>query len=912
MAIFDTNILNMNIEKNVYEIKNRALTNKQLLRNFLEGFIIKDNFSINDYITYHLLTYLENIQHEEYTYWIDTGITWLLWYQGKIGKLSEEEYKSLTTGYFKVHYIFNHKSYEEKIVQLYNFTLELKNIINEKLIQENYGFEIDIDLKNININHEGQFEYTYDKKTLFKEPSFNIRLIIKKKQQLGGARKPKGINRKIGFNKLGKEFEKILLEDFPIINEDFIRLNEDAFNNKIILDFFIEYYHTTDKRIINIDIFKNTYLITEEFNKSYNHKLSKLSNREKLNRLNEKGMMTYCLLNLSMVDDEFGLNIDKYRQELFFRNKNNIPYFLEDLLKTYNFLFNNFKSYNVFFIDKVNEIINKYKSPQFEVFKDYIDRWFVSIFRPSINSFILEINKELEEKFGVKLFIAGGDAMRRYENDISFTKDIDTKLYINNIIITNQIIQQEIQELLSTNPNLNEKIIIKDMVVGVIVKHIVKLRNYLEQNIKHIFDDILQYDHRETDKGTGVIYFKTSNNHKFVVDILLDSNNIDKFQQFRTRENKKRGDFPVDLYSIDFRTFIGEYDENGNLIGGKKKTHDISLLDVVLQDVDNYYPRYLNNDHGIPIASLEFLLEDFHKTYITDDRALARISSGKVKKDISRFNKILELYNKQLQGTLIFHDNGSILQINNINEIIINLKRNSSKFYDRHIYNIFHNFLTLIKNKQPVNIQDVISINHIFNNNNIQEILCRYPLLKIAIFNMIFLKINIFNEDLKKTEGIRYQYYIIDNDEIRNGYYPLFYKLCSINNKDGLVRHVIMFSNTKIKTLFKDNDIIIPQQKQSKVNIKKTQVMKNPIKKTTKQKPIKVDITPDPLPTTISSRGRKVTVNNYKDTRPKKGNIQNSQQQLSTIVSVSNPSQSQQLKRGLKRTASQQLQKTPP
>ena len=62
---------------------------------------------------------------------------------------------------------------------------------------------------------------------------------------------------------------------------------------------------------------------------------------------------------------------------------------------------------------------------------DYIEKWFISKFRPAINSCILEINADLE-KFNVKLFISGGDAMRRYKNDISFTKDIDTKLYINN------------------------------------------------------------------------------------------------------------------------------------------------------------------------------------------------------------------------------------------------------------------------------------------------------------------------------------------------------------------------------------------------------------------------------------------------------------------------------------------------
>ena len=80
----DPNILlylDMKIEDNVKEIKDYALRNKQLLRNFLEGFKI-DNMAINDYITYHMLNNLENLENPNYTYWMDTGLTWSLWYNG--------------------------------------------------------------------------------------------------------------------------------------------------------------------------------------------------------------------------------------------------------------------------------------------------------------------------------------------------------------------------------------------------------------------------------------------------------------------------------------------------------------------------------------------------------------------------------------------------------------------------------------------------------------------------------------------------------------------------------------------------------------------------------------------------------------------------------------------------------------
>ena len=82
-------------------------------------------------------------------------------------------------------------------------------------------------------------------------------------------------------------------------------------------------------------------------------------------------------------------------------------------------------------------------------------------------------------------------------------------------------------------------------------------------------------------------------------------------------------------------------------------------LNEVLQDVDNFYPNYINVIGDIPVASLEFLLEDFYKTYTTPDRALARISSDKFKKDIERFNIIKDLYQNGYGGSWLSNLFGS-------------------------------------------------------------------------------------------------------------------------------------------------------------------------------------------------------------------------------------------------------------
>lgn len=874
--------LNMNIDKNQYEIKTEAIKNKKIFKEFIDNFKIENNQTINDLIISYLYNH-DNKSESYYTYWVDNSYSWFLQFyeMNKSINLSEEQKNSLDFINFKIRYIYTDRiKLKEKILHLYNFTNYIKELlqkkgINTKIIVNNFTINID-DLDNITIIPI--FNYNI----LFKEPFFNIKLVIDNTQKNGGATRP----RAYGKRKINNIYISALKNYINIEKYTNIIKTNPNFNNKILFEFNLEYYHEiineeNDKkheRKFDMESFKKYFLSNDNYeiieilkkiktitsnikkinqetsflrknerNKlmmslisqkkdlnqnlrdiyDYSYKNLKNEKFNKLNKLNNEGLILFTLLNTINLDDEFGINVDKYRVELFFKFLKNKDIFLINLLDKYKEIFGNFKSYNTFFIEKVQEYINKFQNPNYEKFKDYLDKWFVAKFRPSINAFIIEINEILFELFKVKIFIAGGDAMRRYKNDISFTKDIDVKLYIGNIDI-NDLINlitvynyndqqnkkyidrikklQEITDddefekiiiglekvLQNQGDIIQQKIIIKDIVVGIIVKHIVKLRNYLEQNIKSIFQSELNYKQ----DGTKILFFKHSNDKIFKFDLLLDEINSGKYQQFRTRENKKRIDFPVDLYSIDFRTFFGIYDKDDNLIG-KKISYDISLLDVVLQDNDDFHDNYYENvENNIPVASLYFLLKDFYNTYNIPDRALARISSGKVIKDISRFNEIKYIFNHKNE---IIND--KYINISNIDELIIYFNRineiNSQ-------YNGLLKILNKIKNNEEIILMDILYIKQIINfidhNNPIFN-----DILKL-FKEMIEFKGNIYNEDLNKID-LNYENYKIDNDIIRQKYYELFYKLCSIDNQDGLVRHVIMFSNTKIKSDFTINKI---------------------------------------------------------------------------------------------------------
>jgi len=929
--------MSFNIESNINILISKASNNRKKFLTFLETIPIIDDLSINNYVIKYLL---ENEKNNDYTYWIDGGFSWFFNYEdNEIDKIRNDELQltSLSPLNMKIHYMYTDKNtYEQKKELIKNFLIELKKYVDA------FGIKTNI------------IEKTVDRKELFKQEGHILKLVIDENNVSGGGKFEKKKREKLRFNPLKTNKELIFPTPLPqlkklLLNSNFNidDIKNKDFNGKVIVEFYLENFsrfNSDGKEFLKS--FEKNYLNTTPLRKEFLKDFNEL-NISKLNRLNDYGLMTFSLLNKIIIEDEFNLNVENYRQRFFeqiynIRQKNykDIPPFtdfLKEILHKYEEVFKQFQTcYNTFFIENLKEMINKKIDPDYDLFKDVIDRWFVSKFRPSINSFIIEINKILLKILGVRLFIAGGDAMRRYENEISFTKDIDTKLYIGNINLEKlgklelnfeddefkNMDEHELNEIIKKLKNIQLEIgkenkdlsliqsLIKDLTVGIIVRHIVKLRNYLQENIKNIFQNLLQYDTR-TDKdgfGTKVIQFKMKDNRTFKVDILSPPETITKSQQFRTRENKKRDDFPVDLYSIDFRIYI--YDEKNGIIN--KKSHDISILDVVLQDSDDFHDYYITDKQGIPVASLDFLKEDIEKTF-SSDRAYARISSGKVAKDISRYKKIKELYELTKKG--------GTLKIDNIDEIITNfnsqfstrkdllpfkdilkglkenktvdliyiyanreffkgnLKRHNQIFFknqDLEYFAVYHstikkilfelyhnptdenqinflikqldlnstisnlealittlpsfdkdikdpqillNFLNKLKTFTQLtelkSYKDIIKplydfnydiINPIFYDEELQQFIEQYPELKLFFTDLFFFKKNFYNEDLSKLDS---QYDIYNEqtstDEIIKIYYPLFYNLCSIENKDGLVRHVIQFQNWMIKKMYGDH-----------------------------------------------------------------------------------------------------------
>jgi hypothetical protein len=802
--------LNMDIQKEADEIKIRALKKKKLLRNFLEGFTIHDDeedmeISINDYITNIILDIETDINNEtEYTYWTDTGITWRNWCQsilGVIDKLDEIQKLSLIPSFFKINYIFsNEEKYKNKINKIKELLEILLTKINEKLRKE--GLQIILEENN------SITEDRYNK--------INIQLVFEKinqQMQEGGARKPKkkpsGI---LAFAAHLKEKPVQRLKKYNI--ENFKKLLLNSSDKFILVDFNIEYFKNFNIKRFN-DIYIKTHLEKIKGGFDYNEK------RYSLKRLNENGMMIFCLLNLTSVADDFGLSINKIRKDIFFKYyTGNKEDFFDKLKKSYSVVFLGTKTYKFFFEDIIDKIIYKLKNKTYESSIDIIDRWIVSMFRPYVNSFIIQTNEILFRRFKIKLFIAGGDAMRRYDYDISFTNDIDTKLYIKGAEpVEDDPDNMELMNKIQPITGIDEKEdIIRDEIVKIIAENMAKLRNYLEKNIETVFYELLQFTPPNPikEKGIEVISFKLGTDIiKF--DLLLPGDKKDKYQHFRTRETKKRDDFPVFLYSIDFRCAFKIFNANGVIIK-ESHTHDISVLDVVVQDGvrDKYDEEYINEvqtgDTSIPVASLEFLLKDFDQTYHTDDRALARISSGKVKKDIERFNRIKDIYiSKQSKqptqsrykikiNMLTNQERHDKLRIDfNFLKILENMTKLNKKlnFNNNPSALIINDIIKTISKNEPMTFTQFSSIVKILETET--EFFTENPDLKKYLLEFVLLNKNIPNQQLNETKKdyIDYNMNTDNGDDIRKNYKELFLKLCL--NKDGLLRHNISFSNMMIR-----------------------------------------------------------------------------------------------------------------
>ena len=243
----------------------------------------------------------------------------------------------------------------------------------------------------------------------------------------------------------------------------------------------------------------------------------------------------------------------------------------------------------------------------------------IEIFRPYINRLILNINSILQFKNNkLGIFIAGGDATRRYKNNISITKDIDTKIYI--------------------PKDLEHE---KQFIETTVIDELIKLCSYLINNRLSLFNiDSFPYDLNKETTDTNYEY-----SAQFIINEVSDNNLLN----FRFRQIFK-GNFPVDLLSLDYRCkiiFIVKHIETQKIFEFQYK-YDIAFLDIVLEVLngnDNYYEKYsVLSNNGLPVCGLDFLLKDLQNTYTSETSSLLRFLGNKNHKDYNRYialNKIL-------------------------------------------------------------------------------------------------------------------------------------------------------------------------------------------------------------------------------------------------------------------------------
>jgi len=791
------NDYSIDIETSVNTFKANAFKNKLLLSQFLTLNLFRENdkdYTINSWVEEKILAQ-ENPLDNSYVYWNEGGNSWAKWNTGDVILRKEEEISMIPSSY-DIHYIYisSHAIVQEKIKNLYKTMLDLQQIIftifniKTKIITTKFTIEFNP------ATNEYKFDIPYEA-NFFKDPSYNIKLVFDTNPISGGSRISKFKRR---HNIQGsKKFLATFLKTFnerniiDITEQDRTSLIESgyaSFNEKPILSFDIKYFHIIKsnpllnvKTTLNIPLFKKKYIET---------------NPGKINTLTKLGLLTFSYLTTTNRYDEMGLNVDKYRQDAFIKsefkgNKKLTAHFFSALLEIYKAIFIDRKEFSIFFVEKIEEIISDNKISAYSEFIDFVERFVIAKFRPSINSFIKKFNKELTP-YNIKLFVAGGDAMRRYNDSITITKDIDTKLYITGAEVNAGLSKDDFKKL----------------IVELIVKNIVKLRNYMQENLKSILSE-----HSILKKHISY----SENNYEFEFTLLNteDKNN----DQIRTRKILKNENFPVDLYSIDYRAKLKITTKNNDKKVTITKNYDISLLDVVLQDnpEDVFSSNFCMEFDGIPVASLDFLLKDFKTTYTTEDRALARISSSKYLKDISRHKQLVDIYKKAINKSIelgkpidssfFVSDDEEILSNGSLQEykdILLNLgeQRKFNIQYGRLLLTIFKFY----DENKKIYIFDLIIIKTILKyvERNISQLIID-EVGDISILEnfkkikdiLLFLKLKSV-ENLNEVADDTYVMYDYKTnpDKIIRHYYDIFYAV--INQNDGIQKHYMPYFRNKV------------------------------------------------------------------------------------------------------------------
>ena len=813
--------------------KKEAFFNITLLSHFLNGFklsSVKDE-TINNWLAKQLIE--EEFTDRDadktiYTYWVGGSLSWAHFSHFIPTLKTEEEEISTSITNYDIHYIYTDlEKMKVKTLKLYSIIKELQDKLQRNNITSH------IDTTNFNYTSLSTID---DTNTNEKKISFNIKLVLDDIRielepiiEEGGSKPPRPNKARLSQGKY--VVARLFANTYrPLLYAETIKQNKEILKNKLIVEVTLDYYNTYPKqkpKIFDIKKFEEQYLLKPE--DKYKNTDDYLTIVGKLHKLNPLGLLTFSHLTNTDKKQTMGLNIDLYRQDYFIskylkNDKKKIKKMYSRVIGNYINVYKTITIFNMFFTEKIEKIIKKRTIRLYDDFIDYIERWLMLLFRPAINSFIIEINKDLV-KYGIKLFIAGGDAMRRFNFNISSTKDIDVKLYIKNI----KDLALDAKDRAKPYDELRNEII------TIIANQMVKLRNYLEENYVKLFDIITMEYNSKTQKVeqnvknySSPIVFTTNNNKEKYEIMLISPYNKNK-QYFRTREVKKSDKFPVDLYSIDYQTFIKqtkEYvdkDTKEIKITTRELQLDIALLDIVLQD-EEYKEEFVDESSGIPVASVMFLQHDLELTYTTQEKAIGRITTGKYNKDIDRYKTLCSPNRTEIIDNTIPKEH--------YDKIVSDIQTKTP--IDNTIKSYF--LIILYKLQNPTIKLSFIDIiicirlyNYLYILDNLKQTIPEDTIDKIKklITNITFFKVNIYNEKLKETIS---NYETADNDK-NNNYLKLFKYLIfeDVNNEE---KHSIPFSNRSIENLIKK--LLIS----SRVPVKQVPATKATASKTQKSVPV--------------------------------------------------------------------------
>ena len=394
----------------------------------------------------------------------------------------------------------------------------------------------------------------------------------------------------IDINKISDLNEPLFPDEISVISE-----NDNIFIKNYKLLMYIESGYIPN---ININEMKKLLLFKSE------------NNFKRYYFLNPNGIFLFSEF-IKNARKEKGLNVDMYRKNMIRRiisqtENLSLSKIYKYVLDMFLFIFPD----DSVFEQKINKhnyikslITSIINSDAIETVNDNIGKLFISKIRPYINSFLIAFSRDLEKEFGDQVFmcVVGGDALRRYQYNITETSDIDTKVFVNSKFIKNK-------------------------------KNKLKLVDFIISRLSHftIYLEMIKTQMIKNDLST--IGEKENIKYKF--------NLLQNIAQFRLRYIDSTL-FPVDLFSIDFRTFLYAQYQNINYT----IPIDISFLDIVIHNNEEQLSEnfVINQQNPVPIASIEYIMHDMKKTYNNKNMASGRFWSGKISKDKIRYEKLKDI-----------------------------------------------------------------------------------------------------------------------------------------------------------------------------------------------------------------------------------------------------------------------------